>query len=159
MDTGSPEENASKQESKFVRIKQGTSNVDQMFSKWQPAALSLFRFITGLLLFQYGVAKIFKFPVLPYFADIPPLIVAAGLIELVLGALLMIGLFTRPVAFILAGEMAFAYFMGHMFKSGAPVFLPLLNGGTAAILFCFACLYLATSGGGPISVDGMRGKK
>jgi putative oxidoreductase len=55
--------------------------------------------------------------------------------------------------------MAFAYFMGHMFKSGAPVFLPLLNGGTAAILFCFACLYLATSGGGPISVDGMRGKK
>jgi putative oxidoreductase len=130
-----------------------------MFSKWQPAALSLFRFITGLLLFQYGVAKIFKFPVLPYFADIPPLIVAAGLIELVLGALLMIGLFTRPVAFILAGEMAFAYFMGHMFKSGAPVFLPLLNGGTAAILFCFACLYLATSGGGPISVDGMRGKK
>jgi putative oxidoreductase len=130
-----------------------------MFSKWQPAALSLFRFITGLLLFQYGVAKIFKFPVLPYFADIPPLIVAAGLIELVLGALLMIGLFTRPVAFILAGEMAFAYFMGHMFKTGAPVFLPLLNGGTAAILFCFACLYLATSGGGPISVDGMRGKK
>jgi putative oxidoreductase len=129
-----------------------------MLARWQPTALSLFRFITGLLLFQYGVAKIFKFPVLPYFANIPPLITFAGALELVGGALLMLGLFTRPVAFILAGEMAFAYFMGHMFKSGSPVFLPLINGGTAAILFCFACLYLSTSGGGPISVDAMRKK-
>ncbi|MDR3485973.1 MAG: DoxX family protein [Bradyrhizobium sp.] len=133
--------------------------MDQMFSKWQPTALSLFRFITGLLLLQYGIAKIFKFPVLPYFASLPPLIMTAGAIELVLGALLMIGLFTRISAFILAGEMAFAYFLGHMFKNPAePVFLPLINGGTAAILFCFACLYLATSGGGPISVDEMRKK-
>jgi putative oxidoreductase len=77
----------------------------------------------------------------------------------VLGALLMIGLFTRISAFILAGEMAFAYFLGHMFKNPAePVFLPLLNNGSLAILLCFACLYLATSGGGPISVDGMRQK-
>ncbi len=132
--------------------------MDQMLARWQPTALSLFRFITGLLLFQYGVAKIFKFPVLPYFANIPPLITFAGALELVGGALLMLGLFTRPVAFILAGEMAFAYFLGHMFKSGSPVFLPLINGGTAAILFCFACLYLSTSGGGPISVDAMRKK-
>jgi putative oxidoreductase len=133
--------------------------MDQTFSKWQPTALSLFRFITGLLLFQYGIAKIFKFPVLPYFANIPPLITTAGAIELVGGALLMIGLFTRISAFILAGEMAFAYFLGHMFKNPAePAFLPLINGGTAAILFCFACLYLATSGGGPISVDEMRKK-
>jgi putative oxidoreductase len=132
---------------------------DKMLARWQPTALSLFRFITGLLLFQYGVAKIFKLPVLPYFANIPPLIVTAGTLELVLGALLMIGLFTRIVAFILAGEMAFAYFLGHMFKDPAkPVFLPLLNGGTAAILFCFACLYLATAGGGPYSVDASRGK-
>lgn len=129
-----------------------------MLARWQPTALSLFRFITGLLLFQYGVAKIFKFPVLPYFANTPPLITFAGALELVGGALLMLGLFTRPVAFILAGEMAFAYFIGHMYKSGSPVFLPLLNGGTAAILFCFACLYLSTSGGGPISIDGMRKK-
>ena len=129
--------------------------MDQMFSKWQPTALSLFRFITGLLLFQYGVAKIFKFPALPYFADLPPLIMAAGTFELVLGGLLMLGLFTRPVAFILSGEMAFAYFIGHMFKSGTPVWLPLNNGGTSAILFCFACLYLATAGGGPISLDKM----
>jgi putative oxidoreductase len=134
--------------------------MDQMFSKWQPTALSLFRFITGLLLFQYGVAKIFKFPVLPYFANIPPLIYSAGMIELVLGALLIVGLFTRLVALILSGEMAFAYFLGHMFKKpDEPVFLPLINGGTAAILFCFACLYLATSGGGPYSGDAMMGKK
>ena len=137
--------------------------MDQMFSnifsKWQPTALSLFRFITGLLLFQYGVAKIFKFPVLPYFANVPPLIYTAGLLELVLGALLMIGLLTRPVAFILAGEMAFAYFIGHMFKTGEPVWLPLLNNGTAAIAFCFSCLYLATAGGGPVSLDAMLRKK
>ena len=134
--------------------------MDQMFSKWQPTVLSLFRFITGLLLFQYGVAKIFKFPVVAYFANIPPLIQAAGWLELVLGALLMIGLFSRLVAFILSGEMAFAYFLGHMFKNPAePVLLPLLNNGTAAILFCFACLYLATSGPGPISVAAAMGKK
>jgi putative oxidoreductase len=133
---------------------------DRMLEKWQPVALSLFRFITGLLLFQYGIAKIFKFPVVPMFANIPPLIYTAGLIELILGALLMIGLFTRISAFILSGEMAFAYFLGHMFRDVAkPVFLPLLNAGSAAILFCFACLYLATAGGGPYSVDAMMRKK
>jgi len=128
--------------------------MDQTFSKFQPIALSLFRFITGLLLFQYGVAKILKFPVIPQFADPPPLIMTAGGLELVLGALLMIGLFTRIVAFVLAGEMAFAYFISH-FPRG---FFPLINNGTAAILFCFACLYLATSGGGPYSVDAKMGK-
>ncbi|MGH6641078.1 MAG: DoxX family protein [Bradyrhizobium sp.] len=133
--------------------------LDKLLSKWQPTALSLFRFITGLLLLQYGIAKILKFPVIPMFANPPPITMVAGSLELVLGALLMIGLFTRLVAFILAGEMAFAYFIGHMFKDPAkPVFLPLLNGGTAAILFCFACLYLSTAGGGPISVDASRGK-
>jgi putative oxidoreductase len=135
--------------------------MDQTFAKYQPTALSLFRFITGLLLFQFGVAKFFKIPVLPYFAELPPLIVAAGALELVGGGLLLLGLFTRPVAFILAGEMAFAYFLGHMFKGGigAPVFHPLLNGGTLPILFCFACLYLATAGGGPYSLDAMVRKK
>ncbi|MBA2401472.1 MAG: DoxX family protein [Bradyrhizobium sp.] len=133
--------------------------IDKLLSKWQPTALSLFRFITGLLLLQYGIAKILGFPAVPMFAKIPPLITAAGSLELVLGALLMVGLFTRLVAFILSGEMAFAYFLGHMFKDAAkPVFLPLLNGGTGAILFCFACLYLSTAGGGPISVDASRGK-
>jgi putative oxidoreductase len=127
-------------------------------TRFQPVLLSLFRFVTGLLLFQYGVAKIFKFPVLPYFANIPPLIWTAGAIELVLGALLMIGLFTRLTAFILSGQMAFAYFIGHMFKGETPVFLPLLNGGTAAILFCFACLYLSAAGGGSVSADAAMGK-
>ncbi|QDM18583.1 DoxX family protein [Tardiphaga sp. vice352] len=135
--------------------------MDQTLSRYQPTALSLFRFITGLLLLQYGIAKIFKFPAVPYFAKVElfSLIGAAGTLELILGALLLIGLFTRIVAFILAGEMAFAYFIGHMFKGADPVFLPLLNGGTAAILFCFACLYLATAGGGPISADAMLRNK
>jgi putative oxidoreductase len=146
----------------IVAIEKGDDNMDQfdrMLAKWQPTALSLFRFITGLLLLQYGIAKIFKFPVIPMFANLTPLITIAGALELVLGALLMIGLFTRIVAFILSGEMAAAYFLGHMFKKvEEPVFLPLLNGGTAAILFCFACLYLATAGGGPYSADAARGK-
>lgn len=134
--------------------------LNRTLAGFEPTALSLFRIVTGLLLFQYGVAKILKFPVLPYFAKLTPLITAAGTIELVGGALLILGLFTRPVAFILSGQMAFAYFIGHMFKGEAPVFIPLLNGGNASILFCFACLYLACTGGGPWSVDAMmRGKR
>lgn len=130
----------------------------EFLAPYRPQLLSVLRIITGLLLFQYGVAKLFKFPVLPYFANIPPLIVAGGTIELVLGALLIVGLFTRLSAFILSGEMAFAYFMGHMFKTGEPVWHPLNNGGTAAILFCFTCLYLASAGAGPWSIDASRGK-
>jgi putative oxidoreductase len=87
------------------------------------------------------------------------LIQAAGWIELVLGALLLVGLFTRIVAFILSGEMAFAYFLGHVMKTGEPVLHPLNNGGSLAIALCFACLFLATAGGGPISVDAMMGKE
>jgi putative oxidoreductase len=132
-------------------------NFDTITSKFQPVALSLFRFITGLLLFQYGVAKILKFPLDSPFAkvEITSLPGNAGLIELTLGALLLVGLFTRPVAFILAGEMAFAYFIAHFPKS----FFPVINGGTAAIAFCFACLYLCTAGGGPISLDAILRKK
>ena len=130
---------------------------DKILGKWQPAALSLLRIITGLLIIQHGMGKIIGFPVVAMYATVKPLslIGAAGFIELIGGALLIIGLCTRPVAFILAGMMAFAYFMGHMFKGGvaAPVFHPLLNGGTLAALYCFACLYLATAGAGPWSVD------
>jgi putative oxidoreductase len=131
--------------------------VDQTFARFQPVALSLFRFITGLLMFQFGVAKILKFPPGTPFEKVElfSLIGTAGVLELVLGAMLMIGLWSRIVAFILAGEMAFAYFISH-FPRG---FYPLLNNGSLAILFCFACLYLATSGGGPYSVDAMMGKK
>ena len=131
--------------------------MDQTFSKFQPIALSLFRFITGLLFLQYGLAKVLKFPPgMPFDkVELFSMIGAAGTIELILGTLLMIGLFTRIAAFILSGEMAFAYFIGH-FPRG---FLPLINNGTAAILFCFACLYLATAGGGPYSVDAAMAKK
>lgn len=132
--------------------------------RFQPVLLSLFRFITGLLLFQYGVVKLFKFPHGTMFekVELMSLYGAAGTLELVVGGLLMIGLFTRIAAFILSGEMAFAYFLGHMFhvsKEGPPVFLPLLNGGTAPILFCFACLYLSAAGGGSVSVDAAMGKE
>ena len=127
-----------------------------MLAKLQPTVLSLFRFMTGLLLFQYGVAKLFTYPPMPMFEKVQlfSLYGAAGSLELILGGLLMIGLFTRFAAFILSGEMAFAYFMGHAPRG----FLPLLNNGSLAILLCFACLYLATSGGGSISVDAMRRK-
>jgi len=130
--------------------------MDAMLSRYQPIALSLFRFIIGLLLFQYGVAKLLKFPPGTMFEKVElfSLIGAAGTIELVLGGLLMIGLFSRIVAFILSGEMAFAYFIGHFPKG----FFPLLNGGTAAIAFCFACLYLSAAGPGPISVDAKMGR-
>ncbi|MCP3473390.1 DoxX family protein [Bradyrhizobium sp. CCGUVB1N3] len=129
-------------------------DVDRIAAQSQPYLLSLFRFITGLLLFQFGVAKLFKFPPVEMFADVTPLSLwgIAGMIELVFGGLLMLGLFTRLVAFVLSGEMAFAYFIEHLPHS----FFPLVNEGTLAILFCFACLYLAATGGGPISVDAMR---
>jgi putative oxidoreductase len=131
--------------------------MDQAFARFQPVVLSLFRFMTGLLLFQYGVAKILKFPPNSPFAkvEIASLFGIAGCFELILGGLLLLGLLTRPVAFILAGEMAFAYFIEHFPRS----FFPVINNGTAAILFCFACLYLSTAGGGPISLDAMLRKK
>ena len=130
---------------------------NKMLASGEPMVLSVFRFITGLLLFQYGIAKLFKYPPLPMFAkvELMSLYGAAGSLELVLGGLLMIGLLTRPVAFILCGEMAFAYFMGHYPKG----FIPLINGGNAAILFCFACLYFFFAGGGVWSADAMMGKK
>ena len=138
--------------------------LDALFARYQPVALSLFRFITGLLLFQYGVAKFLKFPTIPEGhpyaflnkVELMSLSGAAGAIELIVGALLLLGLFSRLAAFILSGEMAFAYFLGHAPKS----FFPLINNGTLAILFCFACLYLAAAGGGPYSLDAMmRNKK
>ena len=123
---------------------------------YRPQLLSVLRIIIGLMLFQYGVAKILKFPPDSPFAKVElfSLYGAAGSLELILGGLLIIGLFSRPVAFILAGEMAFAYFIGHFPKN----FYPVINGGTAAITLCFVCLYLASAGPGPWSVDASRGK-
>ena len=128
----------------------------EFLAPYRPQLLSLLRIITGLMLFQYGVAKILKFPPDTPFAKVElfSLYGAAGSIELILGALLIVGLFSRLVAFILAGEMAFAYFLGHFPKS----FYPVINGGTAAITLCFVCLYLASAGPGPWSIDASRGK-
>jgi putative oxidoreductase len=125
--------------------------MNDTFAAWTPRALSVLRIITGLLIIQHGMGKIIGFPALPAYANVQvmSLIGAAGLIELIGGALLILGLFTQPVAFILAGEMAFAYFIGHFPKG----YHPLINGGTLAALYCFACLYLSTAGAGPWSVD------
>jgi putative oxidoreductase len=124
----------------------------------RPAALSLLRVITALMLFQFGVAKYLKIPPVASFANVETfsLIGVAGLLELVLGGLLLIGLYSRCMAFVLSGEMAFVYFL-----TAAPKgFFPVANGGTLAIELCFTCLYLAVAGGGPYSVDAMiRGKR
>ena len=127
---------------------------NKMLAAGQPVVLSIFRIITGLLLFQFGVAKLFKFPPVPMFekVEVMSLLGTAAIFELIVGGLLILGLFSRLAAFILCGEMAFAYFIGH-FPRG---FIPLLNGGNLAILFCFACLYLTCAGGGPWSLDAMR---
>jgi putative oxidoreductase len=125
--------------------------MDSTLSKYQPIALSVLRIITGLMIVQHGMAKLIGFPAVPAFANLNPLslIGVAGFIELIGGVLLIVGFLTQPVAFIVSGEMAFAYFMAHAPKS----FFPLINGGTLAIIFCFACLYLSTAGAGPWSVD------
>jgi len=119
---------------------------------WEPRILSILRIMTGLLFFEHGTAKIFSFPppanprAYELFTLVPGL---AGLLETIGGILIIFGLFTRPVAFILSGEMAFAYFMSHAPRS----FYPMLNGGNAAILFCFVFLYLWVAGGGEWSLD------
>jgi putative oxidoreductase len=123
----------------------------EALAAWTPRVLSILRIITGLLIIQHGMAKIIGFPVFPAYANVQPfsLIGAAGFIELIGGALLIVGLWTQPVAFILSGEMAFAYFIAHFPKG----FHPLINGGTLAILYCFTCLYLSTAGAGAWSID------
>ncbi|HEY6984025.1 DoxX family protein [Reyranella sp.] len=123
-------------------------------ASWAPRLLSILRIITGLLFLEHSTAKLFKFPPLPMFAnlDLMTLVGVAGVIELVGSILLILGVFSRPVAFILSGEMAVAYFMAHAPRS----FYPLINGGEAAILFCFIFLYIAAAGPGPWSIDAAR---
>ena len=128
-----------------------------MLARFEPQVLSIYRFTTGLLLFQYGVAKHLKFPAGTPFEKVEPfsLFGVAGMFELIVGGLLMVGLFSRLTAFILCGEMAFAYFIEHFPKG----FIPLLNGGTLAIMVCFSCLYFVCAGGGPWSLDAVIRKK
>jgi putative oxidoreductase len=123
----------------------------ETMAAWAPRARSVLRIIAGLMIIQHGMAKLLGWPVVAAFAQLKlfSLLGLAGVIELVGGALLIVGLFTQPAAFIISGEMAVAYFMVHAPRS----FFPLINGGSLAIIFCFACLYLSTAGGGPWSVD------
>lgn len=114
-------------------------------------ALSLLRFIAGLAFLEHGLAKLFGFPPTPsyiHMTHLSPLLLAAGWIELVGGALVCVGLLTRPAAFVMSGEMAIGYFMFHAPRS----FFPLLNGGEAALLFCFIFLFLAAAGGGSVGL-------
>lgn len=123
---------------------------------WAPYMLSVLRIVAAFLFMQFGAAKLFAFPaaIMPGGGTVPltSLPGIAGALEVCGGALLLIGLFTRPVAFLLAGEMAVAYFMGHAPQG----FWPVLNQGTPAILFCFVFLYISSAGGGPWSVDALR---
>src|SRR6185312_4003187 len=120
---------------------------------WAPRLLSVFRVFIGLLLLQHGTAKFFGFPAVPMFAHLKmsSMFGIAGYFELIGGALLVIGLFTRPVAFILSGMTAVAYFYAHAPQN----FFPALNGGETVILFCFGLLYIAAAGAGPWSLDAL----
>jgi len=123
---------------------------------WAPQLLSTLRIIAAFLFTQYGTAKLLAFPgaVMPGggTASLTSLAGIAGLLEMVGGGLLLIGLFTRPVAFILSGEMAVAYFKGHAPQG----FWPVLNQGSPAIFFCFLWLYVSAAGPGPWSLDALR---
>lgn len=119
---------------------------------WTARALSILRIITALLFLEHGTAKLFNFPPSSLFGHpLFSLIGVAGILEVVGGALLVLGLFTRPVAFILCGEMAVGYFLMHAPHS----FFPLLNKGDSAIQFCFVFFYVIFAGGGAWSLDAL----
>jgi len=128
-----------------------TSGLGTMLEEYRPYVLSILRIVAALLFLQHGTAKIFNFPPQNDMPAFPRPEWFAGRIELVGSTLIILGLFTRPAAFILSGEMAFAYFMSHRPRG----FFPLLNGGEPAVLFCFVFLYLAFAGGGPLSLDAL----
>jgi putative oxidoreductase len=118
--------------------------------KWQSQMLGVLRIVSGLLFVEHGTAKLLHFPHMAMFdGKLPLIIMIAGAIELVGGALVTVGLFTRYAAFIMSGEMAVAYFMAHQPKS----FFPAINGGEDAILLCFIFLYIAVAGPGSWSLN------
>jgi putative oxidoreductase len=127
--------------------------LDHFTVQWAPRVLGVVRIVTTLLYMEHGTQKLLGFPPSPNPG--PPLfshLGLSGLLEIVGGFLVLVGLFTRPVALILSGHMAAAYFIAHAPQN----FFPALNGGDAAILFCFVFLYLAAAGSGAWSVDAMR---
>jgi len=123
---------------------------------WTPRAQALLRIVAAYLFLLHASSKLFHVPHVAYFdhLELFSLIGFAGMLELVGGLLLLIGLFTRPVAFLLSGEMAFAYFIGH--ASQGDLLLPILNQGEPAVLYCFIYLFLAAAGPGSWSVDAAR---
>ena len=124
--------------------------------RYAPQALSLLRIVAALIFLFHGSSKLLGFPVSEM--PMPPAMSFmwfGGLLELVGGLMLLFGIFSRPVAFILSGEMAVAYWMFHAPSST----FPSVNGGDAAILYCFVFLYIAAAGPGPWSVDSMLGRK
>src|SRR3954469_6777761 len=127
----------------------------RLAADWGPRMLSVLRIVTSLIFMEHGTAKLLSFPATPNQPALMSLSGIAGLMEIVGGFLLVIGLFSRPVAFLLSGEMAVAYWMAHAPRN----FFPLLNGGDPAILYCFVFLYIAVVGGGPWSVDALRGER
>ena len=135
------------------------SSLAARWRSWAPYLLSVFRIIVAFLFIQFGSAKLYGFPapIMPGGGTAPfwSLPGIAGALEVFGGALILVGLFTRPAAFILSGEMAVAYFMGHATQG----FWPVLNQGTPAILFCFAFLYISSAGPGPWSVDQAVGRR
>jgi putative oxidoreductase len=128
-------------------------------ASWTPRAQALLRIVAGYLFLLHGSSKLLHVPHVSYFDNLQlfSLIGLAGALELVGGVLLIIGLFTRPVAFVLSGEMAVAYFMAH--AKADNVLLPLLNEGEAAVLFCFVFLFFAVAGAGAWSVDAWRAQR
>jgi len=125
-------------------------------TKWAPDILSALRIIAAFMFIQHGTVKLFGFPVpYPYGElQLVSLLGLAAILEVFGGLLLLIGLFTRPVAFVLSGSMAVAYFMAHAPQG----FWTVTNGGESAVLYCFTFLYIAAAGGGKWSVDCARGK-
>ncbi len=135
------------------------SSITSQWITWAPVLLSVLRVVAAFLFIQFGTAKLFAFPaaVMPGGGTAPlaSLPGVAGVLEAFGGALLLVGLFTRPVAFLVSGEMAVAYFMGHAPQG----FWPVLNQGHPAVLFCFVWLYLSSAGPGPLSVDALWARR
>lgn len=133
-------------------------NVFAKCSSWAPQLQSVLRIVAALMFITFGTMKVFAFPtgVPPNGGTVPVMSQAwiGGMLEVVGGALLLLGLFTRPVAFILSGEMAVAYFQFHHPQS----FWPSVNMGVPAVLYCFLWLYFSAAGAGPWSLDAKRGK-
>ena len=130
------------------------NNPQGLSEVWSPRALSVLRIVAAFLFMTHGTAKLFQIPHLQMFDNLQlmSLIGVQGILEAGGGVLLLIGLLSRPVAFILSGDMAVAYFMSHWPES----WLPLLNDGDLAVLYCFVFLYLSVAGPGPWSVDALR---